>query len=201
MSDLGLIILAAGASTRMGRPKQLLEYRGKTLIQQTIDIAVNSLCEPIVVVLGAYAEQIEPEIKSFPVILAPNRNWRDGMSTSIRVGLKTLLTLSPQLDALVLMLCDQPFVSTVLLDRLVETYYKTEQPLIASQYAEVVGVPALFARSFFPILSTLQGDRGARKILQQFLPEVVRVPFPRGEFDIDTPTDYTRLRSNSFKKL
>ena len=193
MSGVGLVILAAGASTRMGRPKQLLEYQNKTLIHHTVNIAVASLCEPIVVVLGAYAEFIKPEIKSFPITPVLNLDWREGMSTSIRVGLETILNLSSKLDAIVLMLCDQPFVSTALINQLIATYHKTKQPIIASQYGEIVGVPALFERQFFPHLLELKGDRGARQIIQQSLSTVVPVTFPAGAFDIDTPTDYARL--------
>ena len=193
MSGIGLVILAAGASTRMGRPKQLLEYQNKTLIYHTVNIAVDSLCEPIVVVLGAYAELIKLEIKSFPITPVLNPDWKDGMSTSIRVGLETILNLSSKLDAVVLMLCDQPFVSTALINQLIATYHKTKQPIIASQYGEIVGVPALFERQFFPHLLELKGDRGARHIIQQSLSTVVGVTFPAGAFDIDTPTDYARL--------
>ena len=193
LSDVGLIILAAGASTRMGRPKQLLEYQGETLIRKTVNTAVNSLCQPIVVVLGAYAEKIKPEIKSFPVTIAFNRNWSNGMSTSVSIGIETLLTLNPELDAIVLMLCDQPFVSASLIDRLVETHRATRQNIIASQYSKTIGVPALFPRHFFPLLSKLQGDRGAKGLIKQFLPTVKPVLFPSGEFDIDTPSDYSRL--------
>ena len=193
MSGIGLIILAAGASTRMGSPKQLLEYREQTLIHRTVSIAATSLCQPIVVVLGAYAELIEPEIKSFPVIIALNRNWSNGMSTSIRVGIETLLIFNSELEAIVLMLCDQPFVSTSLINKLVVTYHRSKQPIVASQYEEVVGIPALFDSKFFPHLLELKGDRGARQVIKQSLPMVVRVPFPAGAFDIDTPTDYARL--------
>ena len=193
MSGIGLIILAAGASTRMGSPKQLLEYREQTLIHHTVSIAATSLCQPIVVVLGAYAELIEPEIKSFPVIIALNRNWSNGMSTSIRLGIETLLIFNSELEAIVLMLCDQPFVSTSLINKLVVTYHRSKQPIVASQYGEVVGIPALFDSKFFPHLLELKGDRGARQVIKQSLPMVVRVPFPAGAFDIDTPTDYARL--------
>ena len=193
MSGIGLIILAAGASTRMGCPKQLLKYHDRSLILHTVNIAAASGCQPIVVVLGAYAERIKPEIKSFPVIIALNRDWSNGMSTSIRVGIETLLILSPQLEAIVLMLCDQPLVTTPLINQLVATYQRTKQPIVASQYGEVVGIPALFESQFFPYLLKLQGDRGARQVIKQSLPMVVRVPFPAGAFDIDTPTDYARL--------
>ena len=203
VSGIGLVILAAGASTRMGRPKQLLEYQGSTLIHHAASTAVDSLCEPIVVVLGAYAERIEPEIKSLPVTIAPNPDWRDGMSTSLRVGMETLLTLTPKLDALVLMLCDQPFVSTSLINQLVGTYQAGKRTIVACQYAGVVGVPALFGKNFFSLLSTLQGDRGARQVIQQSLATLVSVPFPAGAFDIDTPTDYElflSLTPNTYPK-
>ena len=193
MSGIGLIILAAGASTRMGCPKQLLKYQNQSLIYHTVNIAVASLCEPIVVVLGAYAELIQPEIKSFPVTIALNPDWTGGMSTSIRVGLETLLVFSPQLEAIVLTLCDQPLVSTSIINELVATYHRTKQPIVASQYGEVVGVPALFDSQFFPNLLKLKGDRGARQVIKQFIPRVLPVPFPAGSFDIDTPTDYARL--------
>jgi molybdenum cofactor cytidylyltransferase len=199
VSGTGLVILAAGASTRMGRPKQLLEYRGRTLIHQAIGTAVDSVCQPIIVVLGAYTDRIKPKIESAPVTLVINPDWFNGMSTSLRVGVETLMAISPNRDALVLMLCDQPYVSTSLINQLVETSYTTKHPIVASQYAGVVGVPALFTRTLFPFLTTLQGDTGARQVIQQFLPRLVAVPFPEGAFDIDTPTDYARLTNKSSK--
>lgn len=177
----------------MGHPKQLLKYQGRTLIYHAVSTAVNSVCEPIIVVLGANADLIRPEIASFPVTMVLNRDWQRGMSTSIRIGLETLLNINPHSDTVVLMLCDQPYVSTALINQLVEIYYTTKQPIIASQYGEIFGVPALFARSIFPLLTSLEGDQGARQIIKKSLSMVVPVNFPLAAMDIDTPNDYSDL--------
>jgi molybdenum cofactor cytidylyltransferase len=117
------------------------------------------------------------------------------MSSSIRVGLQALLAMNPSLEAVAIALCDQPFVSSQTLDRMIETYRVTGQPIIASEYSGTLGVPALFSRNLFSELMALKSTEGAKKLIKKHIQEAFRVPFPEGEIDIDTPNDYERLQN------
>lgn len=190
---IGIIILAAGASTRLGSPKQLLPYRGKSLLRHTAEAATASGCRPIVVVLGAQFERLAVEVQQLPVHIIENKRWAEGMSSSIQIGLKELQSIHPSVSAAVILLCDQPFVSASLVQQLIEVHHCTGKPIVASEYAETVGVPALFSHDLFPVLMTLQADRGARYVIQNRVQSVACVPFPLGAIDIDTPDDYEHL--------
>ncbi|HEY9632945.1 MAG TPA: nucleotidyltransferase family protein [Coleofasciculaceae cyanobacterium] len=192
---VGLIILAAGASTRMGTPKQLLPYRGYSLVRHIVEVATTSVCQPIVVVLGANAERIKPEVSQLPVQIVENQQWAEGMSASIRVGLEALLAVNQNLEAVAIALCDQPFVSSQTLDRIVEAFHFTGKPIIASEYAETLGVPALFSRILFSELMALKSNEGAKQLIKRHIDEVFSIPFPDGAIDIDTPKDYEQLQT------
>ncbi len=203
-STVGLIILAAGASTRMGTPKQLLTYRGRSFIRHITEVAIcasqqrfaiASACQPIAVVLGAHAERIKPEISQLPIQIVENQQWAEGMSTSIRVGLEALLAMNPNLEAVAIALCDQPFVSFPILDRIVEAYRVTGKPIIASEYSGTLGVPVLFNRTLFSELMALKSTEGAKKLIKKHIHEVFSVPFAEGAIDIDTPKDYEQLQT------
>jgi molybdenum cofactor cytidylyltransferase len=196
LSDINtcaIIILAAGNSSRLGKPKQLLPFNGKNLLQHSIDIAVESGLGPVLVVLGANYEMIQNEIQSQAVTVIVNNDWQEGMSTSIRCGINALSATFPAVDGALFMVCDQPYVSTFLLQEIIETQHKTRQPIVASSYAQTVGIPAFFHRSLFPSLLALKGDAGAKKIMQQNATQVATVFFELGNIDIDTLQDYTSL--------
>jgi molybdenum cofactor cytidylyltransferase len=195
---IGGVILAAGGSTRMGQLKQLLIYQGCSLIRRAAMIAISSVCRPVVVVVGANCDCILPELDGLEVAIAINNDWSHGMSTSLQVGISALLAEDAEIAAVVLMVCDQPFVSTELINQLVSTYqdstnYSQKPVIVAAQYGVVVGVPALFDRSVFPAFTALQGDTGARAIIRHYGAQVRSIPFPAGAIDIDTPTDYENL--------
>ena len=203
-STIGLMILAAGASTRMGTPKQLLLYQGCSFIHHITEVAIcasqqrfaiASLCQPIIVVLGANAERIKPEISQLPVQIVENQQWAEGMSSSIRVGLEGLLAVNPDLDAVAIALCDQPFVSSQTLNQLVEAYRLTGKPIIACEYAGTLGVPVLFHHTLFSELMTLKSNQGAKQLIKKHIDKVSSVPFPEGAIDIDTPNDYEQLQT------
>jgi molybdenum cofactor cytidylyltransferase len=195
MSRIAIIILAAGASTRMGQPKQLLPFRGQPLLRHVVNIAIATTCQPIVVILGANAAQIQPEIADRPIQIIHNPDWETGMGSSIRCGIQYLSTWPNAVDAAIVTVCDQPFISVALLDRLIQTYNLSKKALIASEYAGIWGVPALFDRALFPELMALQGAAGARSVIQQQRASGRSIPFPEGQIDLDTPDDYQRYRS------
>jgi molybdenum cofactor cytidylyltransferase len=191
--SIGMLILAAGASTRLGKPKQLLQYQGQSFLRHIADVAIASPCQPILVVLGAQAKQLRSEVNDLPVMLVENQDWATGISSSIRVGLEALQTQCQSLDAALITLCDQPLISVQLIQQLVEQYKLTNQRIIASEYAGIVGVPALFSRALFPDLMRLQGDVGAKRLIYQLINEVVPIAFPDGAIDIDTAQDYEQF--------
>ncbi|MEH2431145.1 MAG: nucleotidyltransferase family protein [Nostoc sp.] len=196
-STIAIMILAAGASTRMGTPKQLLLYQGRSFLQYITEIAIASVCQPVVVVLGANAEQIHPQIKQLPVRVVKNSDWACGMSTSIKSGIELLNNLPQKIEAVVITLCDQPFVSPQIINQLVDTYYSTKKPIIACEYGDTLGVPALFSQTFFSELAALKETSGAKKVINHNVNEVFSIPFPLGDIDIDTPKDYEQLLSTN----
>ncbi len=197
MPVVGVVVLAAGASSRMGQPKQALLYNGKTLLARVIEAALQSDCGPVVVVLGANAEAIVPIVADYSVREVFNPDWAEGMNTSIRAGVDFLQNAAQNLDAVIVATCDQPFASADLFNEIAHTYTDTGSPIVASAYEDVRGVPALFDRALFPILRTLPAGAGAgRLIARQPSEKIAVVAFPEGAMDIDTPEDFARLQSN-----
>jgi molybdenum cofactor cytidylyltransferase len=181
-----IILLAAGASARLGRPKQLVSLNGVSLLRRTAGIALQSHAETVHVVLGFESERMKEELKDMPVRIIENPLWQEGMSTSLAGGLNSLLQTT---EAAVVVLCDQPKLSAAVLDKLIETYRETRAPIVTSRYAGTVGVPALFDRKIFPELLSLKGDQGAKSIIARYSTVRAEVDFPGGEYDIDSAAD------------
>jgi len=196
---IGLIILAAGAATRMGRPKQLLSYQGRSLILHAVEVALASMSQPIIVVLGAYVEQIKPELMPKAVQVVENSQWQEGMSSSIRAGISMLLKTNSKLDAVIISLADQPLVSPQIFNQLIQSYQETQKVIIASKYNETTGVPALFSNALFPELMQLEGDQGAKALIQKYIDTGLILLIPEAAIDIDTPDDYKQLLLKNFK--
>jgi molybdenum cofactor cytidylyltransferase len=184
-----LIILAAGGSSRLGQPKQNLLFNGQTLLQHAVLSGKRSKCEPIVVVLGANAEKIKPISGT---IILYNKDWEEGMASSIRTAIKEIQQ-DLSVDEVIIMLCDQPFVSAALLDNLIDKQIETDKPIVACAYKSTIGVPVLFKRMLFAELLSLQGQEGAKKILKDHSSVAAVIPFEQGSIDIDTPEDYKQL--------
>lgn len=192
LKDAGsaLMILAAGASTRLGRPKQLLPFRGRSLLRHAAETALNSVYRPVVVVLGAFADQLQPELAALPVTVAINPAWAEGMASSIRTGLREVA--SPP-DAVVIMLCDQPLVTAAMLDQLINIHRAEKRGIVASAYEGTLGVPALFSRKYYPELGLLEGDQGAKRIIVKHENDLARISLPEAAFDVDRVEDAARL--------
>lgn len=193
--QIGIVVLAAGASTRLGidaTPKQLLVYKGQTLIRRAAETALASVCSPVVVVLGANAVAVGAELE-LPLIVTRNHEWETGMASSLRAGLEAVLAADGDVDAVVVLLCDQPFVTTELIDTLIERRRETGKTIVATEYNDARGVPALFARELFPELRELSGHEGARQIIRKHPHDTVAVPFAGAAIDIDTRDDYLAL--------
>jgi molybdenum cofactor cytidylyltransferase len=201
MQKIGAVILAAGESSRFGRPKQLVQFRGKSLVRRVVDAAKDANCSVIVVVLGSKREQIERELKETDAIVAENQNWQRGIGSSIRVGVESAVNQAPDIEAIVLLTCDQPFVKTDTIERLIVMREKTKKAIVASSYSETLGVPALFDRSCFQELLTLPDDSGAKSIILSNHERVAELLFPEGKIDIDTAADYEKLIAQSIVSI
>ena len=191
MPQYGLILLAAGGSARLGRPKQLLPYRGRSLLRHAGESAAESACRPLIAVLGAQWERIRPELDGLPIQYVVNPDWEQGMASSLQVGLDALS--DSDVAGVVIMLCDQPRVTGDVIDALVAARERASAPLAAAEYGGALGVPALFSRALFPELAALSGAEGAKKVILRHATETARVPFPGGLVDVDTPDDLAHL--------
>ena len=187
------ILLAAGSSTRLGSPKQLLRQNGTTLVRHMAGIALSLQAGPVVVVLGANEEKISQELAGLPLITPVNTNWAEGLAASLRVGL-TALSDEPSIDAFLILLTDQPHVTADLLRQLIDVRRETGRGIVASRYADPahLGVPALFAIRYKTDFLQFTGDVGARKLIRQHSDDCAEVPFPLGAVDLDTPQDVER---------
>jgi molybdenum cofactor cytidylyltransferase len=196
--ETGIIVLAAGASTRMGTPKQLLrQVGGLSLVQQAVQTAQDAALGPIVVVLGANAVQVDSELEGFEAAIAFNPDWETGMGSSIAIGVQTLLELYPHLEQLIVMLGDQPLLTPTHLGNLAKAAEQNRCVMSVSTYAEICGVPAFFGKPLFEQLRQLRGAQGAKQVIQQNLPQAVCVPFAEGALDIDTPEDWQQFQQRN----
>lgn len=193
VENCGVIILAAGQSKRLGTPKQLLPIEGKTLLNRLIDSVFQAGSFPVTVVLGAHAESITATLGDVPVQVVMNQLWEEGMASSIRLGLQTAVQNNPPMDGVLLLVCDQPFVDAETIQQLLRLQHESGLPIAACSYANILGTPAVFHQSMFPHLLTLEGDRGAKKIMKEKESEVAKLHFQEGTIDIDTQEDYQRL--------
>lgn len=192
MCSVAAIIIAAGPSSRLGQPKQLVTLDDETLLQRTIRIAQEAGANPVFVVLGAHREQIESRTDFSSSIVVTNPDWEEGMASSIRVGIESL-DKQPETAGVLLLICDQLAVTAEHLGQMLVAFEQNPSNLIASRYAGKRGIPAIFPSTAFAKLLALRGDKGARELLSGPDQRVIEVPLENGGFDIDSPQDLARL--------
>lgn len=191
----GAVILAAGASARMGSPKQLLLLEGQPLVVRATAAALDAGAWPVVVVLGAHAEKIRPVLARLPVLIVENSSWPEGMAASIRTGITTLTQFSRTHDAALIALCDQPAFSPTVIAQLLAAQHTTGRSIVAARYSSRHGAPALLLREHFPALTALTGEAGARDLLNGDSARIAAVDLPALAHDLDTPEDYAVFKS------
>lgn len=191
---IGVVVLAAGASRRMNQPKQLLEFENGSLLRRAALAAVESVCQPVIVVLGANFEKTKAEIEDLPVEIFYNENWRSGLSSSIKAGIENLSKIEPDISAAMMTLADQPFVTAKHINNFAEKFYRTKSRIVAAEYGGTIGVPALFASEIFDDLFKLSGDQGAKLILEKRRAETETIKLPEAALDVDTPQDWRNLK-------
>jgi len=191
-----IVILAAGNSSRMGKPKQLLEFDGQSLLDIVITESLNTNFRPVIVVLGAYATEIKQTSTRAEVIYAVNEDWGSGMSSSISFGLKTALSIDDEIENVIITVADQVHISSEIFEALDNEQEQSHKNIVASAYLQTTGTPALFNKMYFEELINLRGTSGAKGLIKQFLNDTATIPFELGEVDIDTETDYNNLINN-----
>jgi molybdenum cofactor cytidylyltransferase len=184
------VLLAAGASTRFGSPKQLVRIAGRPLLHTVVTRAAEVTGNALIVVLGAGAAELAPLLKHSPGSVVVNRQWREGLASSIRAG---VARLPATCAGVMLVLADQAAVTSDDLRRLAGTWRRRPQSIVAALYAGTTGAPAIFPRSTFAELAALRGDAGARSVLRRSVDRMIRVPMPAAELDLDTPEDLLQL--------
>jgi molybdenum cofactor cytidylyltransferase len=195
---IAVIILAAGASSRLGSPKQLLQYGGNTLLQHSVQAAIDSTARPVIVVLGAAKELMQNVIDNTHVQVVINKDWKEGMASSIRCGITELLRVHPHAIGAVIILCDQPYITPGLINELVSAHKISGKAIVASAYRGTLGAPTFFHKTIFPALLELKGDVGAKSIIRLHEAGVAAVPFSKGDIDIDTLADYGELMKREY---
>jgi molybdenum cofactor cytidylyltransferase len=192
--QVAAVILAAGASRRLGQPKQLLLFNGETLLSRAVRLSSEAGAAPVFVVLGAQAGILQRALAGASARPVLNPEWQSGLASSLRAGVHAAEALSPPVDGVLLMNCDQPRLDAAHLRALLAAFAaQAGQGIAASAYSGVHGVPAIFPRALFGALQSLTGDKGARSLLEQAAIPVALVPFAGGDLDIDTPEDLAHL--------
>ncbi|MGC4047194.1 MAG: nucleotidyltransferase family protein [Armatimonas sp.] len=192
---VGAVLLAAGQSSRFGQPKQLLMLGGESLLRRAAKIALEAGCNPVAVVLGSEAERMWQEVADLPVEIVVNLHWESGMASSVRAGLQGLLASHAPPGSTFLLICDQPYLTADVLRTLAKTRaFKDKSAAVSVYESGVMGPPCLFSAELFPNLLSMKGEQGAKRMIARLsLDEVACVPFPAGEWDIDTLEDWERL--------
>jgi molybdenum cofactor cytidylyltransferase len=193
MQNIGAVILAAGESSRLGQAKQLLPLRGKSFVRHIVDEASLAGCAPILVVVSPGAKAIEAQLNGTSALLVENNQFARGIGTSIRAGVQRIQD-NAAVHGLILLACDQPFVDANIIRQLVALREHTRQPIVASGYAGTLGIPALFDRSCFAELLSLDDSIGAKPVILSNRERVAEFLFSAGKIDIDTAQDYEKLR-------
>ena len=189
----GVMILAAGEASRMGKAKMLLPYKDKTILGKIVEEV--SVLKPnlVLIVTGHYHQEISSIIQSHKVVLVHNKDYQAGMSSSIQSGLTAMQQQCPDLQFLFILVADQPFLNEALLRKMIQLQTETQKGLVAARYQGIVGTPLLLSAKYFEELNQLKGDKGARTILHQYPDDLETIDFDLGWLDIDTAADYERF--------
>jgi molybdenum cofactor cytidylyltransferase len=194
---LGIIILAAGSSSRMGKSKQLLDVDGEPLLRRMVRVALGVEPDEMIVVLGSNHEEHQKVIEDLPIKTVYNSNWKKGMGSSIKTGVGHLLHQFPSVNAAMILVCDQPLLTTFHLKKLKHAFISSVTPVVAMAYSNTVGVPSIFAKSLFDDLINLPDDKGAKLVIEKSS-SLLTIPFPEGSMDLDTPEDFVKFKTQGY---
>jgi len=191
---VAILILAAGRSVRMGQPKQLMAWGATTLLGNAIDAANNSKADAVFVVLGAKAESIKIAMKGLPFIPILNREWENGMGSSISTGIGHIMDGGFRPGAVLLMVGDQPFMDAGYLDKLIDAYETGQAKIVATHYPSKLGVPAIFNSFYYDALRALKGEQGAGSLIKKHLKDCLGLNAGKKVLDLDTVDEYRKYK-------
>ena len=197
--QIAVIVLAAGDSSRMQQPKQVLPWGDSTLLGHAIDVAMKSKANEVYVVLGANVRTIQEQIDLSHIKYIINKDWKKGLGSSIACAVRYLAESDKQYDGLLFMLCDQPLIDTNYLNSMISTFGDGVKNIVATAYKQRNGVPVLYHKKYKRILSTLDGDSGAKEIIAKNSEDVIALSPEGKEVDVDTYAAYQHLIQQSKK--
>lgn len=194
--NIGAIILAAGSSERMGRPKQLIPFRGQALILHSIHAALNSMAAPVLVVIGSNHPEIRKLYSELPVQSVINENWESGMGSSIKAGIKRLQEFDPETEGAIIMAADQPLITGDHINEFCRLLNKYDERIICARYNNILGIPTLFEVSLFQEILQIDNNHGAKGIIRDRHNDVRPVDLPVAAVDMDKPEDIQRYENS-----
>ena len=192
-TKIEVLIMAAGASRRLGQPKQFVSYKGETLIRRIAREALDANIGDVTVITGFNHDDVEKEISDLGVAIFYNKEWEEGLGASIRNALNHILSVKPDTNAVLMTMVDQPYVDAIHLKKLVDAYDPSRKMIIASAYQGTFGVPVLVDNYYFAFLKELKGDEGGKRIFVNYIKNIVEIPFIAGAIDIDEKKDLKTL--------
>ncbi|MFK5972678.1 MAG: nucleotidyltransferase family protein [Flavobacteriaceae bacterium] len=191
--NIAVLILAAGRSSRMGQSKQLLPWKTTTLLGNAIETALGIKNADVFVVLGAHCEIVKAHIRKSNVVCLEHTDWEKGLGSSLAFGMGSIVETKKTYSAVLILLCDQPLIDTVYLATMVDTYLHNGKGIVATAYANRVGVPAIFETTYFSELMNLSEDKGAKSIIENHKNDVLAISPAGKEIDLDTMAEYQNL--------
>jgi molybdenum cofactor cytidylyltransferase len=194
--NIAVVILAAGESSRMRQAKQLLPWGTSTLLGKAIKEALQSNSEKVYVVLGAKAESIQMQFNATDVTWILNKNWKNGMGSSISCAINYLVHLKTDYNGILIMLCDQPLIDVDYINKLISTFKRSNKGIVATAYKHSNGVPVLFDKKYLEDLSNLDGNMGAKQIIGDYSKDIIAINPNGKEKDLDTIEEYQQALKN-----
>ena len=189
--NIGVVILAAGESKRMGVPKQILPIFGIPMLKYLVDEVLDTEAHPVTVVVGANKTKIVPLLENIPIGIIDNPDWQKGMGSSIKMGLVGSYLITIGFDGLIFMTSDMPFVNAEVINKLIKTAREfPDKTIIASKYAGTLGIPVLYKKERFEDILDMKPEHGAKQVFNKYPDEIVPVEFDLGAIDLDTKEDY-----------
>ncbi|MCP9747011.1 NTP transferase domain-containing protein [Lacihabitans sp. CS3-21] len=189
--NIGVVILAAGESKRMGVPKQILPIFGIPMLKYLVDEVLDTEAHPVTVVVGANKTKIVPLLENIPIGIIDNPDWQKGMGSSIKMGLVGSYLITKGFDGLIFMTSDMPFVNAEVINKLIKTAREfPDKTIIASKYAGTLGIPVLYKKERFEDILDMKPEHGAKQFFNKYADEIVPVDFNLGAIDLDTKEDY-----------
>ncbi len=196
INNYAIVILAAGSSSRMGSSKQLLPIEDETLLLRTSKAAIETEINNIVVVLGSNEIEHRRVLQKYNIKVVFNPDWENGIGSSLKTGLTFVLNVDSKLKGILILVCDQPYLTPKHLLNLITKHHQSQKPIVASSYSDTAGVPVFFEQRYFRMILQLNDEQGAKTLIFENMHDAEVIDFQQGHIDLDTPEDYQSFLKN-----